>query len=146
MRAKKVITWKDADQNLCTLAASILSNSMDALRRGEAGTFDWPLEGGGTASPGMGQEIGSRRSIWSCDEAIVIDPRARIEDNRILEASPQCWWSFQNMIRMRLAQARQDLKDNRYLRNNPPKSSKQDSRNPDGRPPRGKYGRKRERE
>ena len=149
MNDKRAITWKDADQNLCTIAASILHNSMQTLRTSrellegfELGSY--PLDDGTTVNAGFAQKAGSHRSHWSGDYITGLHYQDFAEPRR--GPSPQCWWCFQNLIRQRLEQARRELMDNRYIRVNKPKASKQESRNPVKRSPKGKYNRKPERE
>ncbi len=145
-RERKLITWKDADQNLCTLAASMFENAMIILRSPEDSIVPfYPLDDGNQAFPGMAEKEGSKRSIMSEPEQPAPGPDEVI-DSFWSGPCPICWWSFQNLIRQRLAMARQELMDNRYLRNKEPGWSKQDSRNPNGRKEGSKFGRKPERE
>lgn len=150
MNKKNVITWKDADQNLCTLAASILSNSMAALRSPLHATLgsSWPLEGGGMVERGYAQKSGSERTWATGDNSRAFIQIDIFHDDPLEKIQPtvQCWWCFQNLIRQRLNQARQELQNNRYRRDREKKKSIQISRNPNGRPEGSKFGRRPERE
>lgn len=140
---KKVITWKDADQNLCTIAAAILDNASSLLRASGNVAESYPTDGGGSIEPGFAEPSGNR-TYWSG----VVTNDFLPTDYRALGQGPsyQCWFCFQNMVRLRLEDARRELKRNRYLRKNAFKSSKQRSRNKITRPETGKAGRRPERE
>lgn len=135
-RKKNLITWKDADQNLCTVAAAIFDAAMRELRANYDQDFWYPTDDGGRAESGMCEESGNR-TFWSTDRSVPEVIREGL--------SQQCWWSFQNIIRMRLAQSRQEIQDNLYPQNRQHRTSKQSSRNPDKRRDGSKYGRQPER-
>lgn len=129
MNKKKVITWEDADMNLCIIAASILDSAMMVLRA----TNEPPY----------------RSAYYRTDDGTVVpDDYASDEDRTVYSwptLSPICWWSFQNLVRIRLREARKEIKNNLYGRGNRPKESGQSSRNPNGRSG-SKFGRQPSRE
>ena len=158
-RKRRLITWKDADQNLCTLAASILDDASAELRATEELTgriqifpptlgppapTAWPVDGGEPVKAGMAED-GGHRSFWSAPWEQMNTNDDLLETQYLPQLTPQCWFSFQNLVMMRLKEAREDLRKNRYLKNNKFKSSEQISRNPLKRPEGSKFGRTPER-
>ena len=126
MNLKKVITWEDADMNCCIIAASILSAAVLTLRvTGTLGRGVLTTDNGETIPRDYAED--GERSVYSW-----------------LTISPICWWSFQNLVRIRLKQARKEIKENLYGRGNSEKVSKQASRNATRRSGT-KYGRKKTR-
>ena len=158
MNRKSIITHKDADQNLCTIAALMLEDAMQQLRMTREEEHPIPMTNGEDAPPGFAEDDGSKRTIFSADPQNVLE---NIEDtvfqyipalDQQFEVFPTnrpatlCWWSLQNLIRFRLRQARQELADNCYPQSGEFKSDKQASRNPKKRPEASKFGRQPERE
>lgn len=167
MNAKKLTTWRDADQNLCWIAAYILDEAMNTLRKNhDMSRESYPCYDG-PIPRGFLQEEGSHRTIFS-DNAMRLDgwfpsggygPGYELNeesssaldqltelqegDYSLFELvdgvgevvwqsfeqvdgnattltnvgiTPQCWWSFQNLVRQRLKQARRELFENLYGR------------------------------
>jgi hypothetical protein len=144
---KNLITWKDADQNLCTLAAYIIHQSMVELRSSEFTLIEYPIEDGSKVPLNFGSY--GVRTVFSHGENMLYEP-----DTGVLfppetfgdVMSAQCWWCFQNLIKMKLKQARAELKKNLYGEGEKAKTSKQSSRNASARKRQSKFGRREERE
>lgn len=134
-----VITWKDADQNFCSLATRVLLSA-----RGLAYVEDMPKSHPTTnpsfyphIPPGFNDKDGSASSIFSIPYVEI--RRASGESISSLEnqnheskgyfGSAQCSYCFLNMIRLRIIEARQELLNNCYKRSKKAKSSSQASRN-----------------
>lgn len=144
-RRKSLITWKDADQNLCTIAALILDDA-NLLRSPDDFNYAYQVEGAEPIQPGYAEDSGSR-SVFSTEGGFVQSNdflSDAIGDFRPTPA-PLCWYSFQNLVRLHLKKSRKELKDNLYQQKDPVVSSKQESRNPVKRRSISKYGRKGER-
>lgn len=145
---KKIITWKDADQNLCTIAAYILHESMVELRNTQSpvSTWTYPLSDGSRVGAKFGTE--ENRTIFSVTFGVL---REGVEGYTIIPSAasyypaPQCWWSFQNLVRMKLKEARAELKANLYGQGEKVKTSGQSSRNAQPRTSQSKFGRQQER-
>lgn len=146
MKTKKIITWKDADQNLCTLAAYILHQAMVELRSSQSTTVEYPIDDGTRTAVDMGSD--TPRTVFSCVQAMLTedDYGVPFPENDGDTPSAQCWWCFQNLIRMKLAEARKELKRNLYGTGSESKVNKQSSRNYTFRTSRSKYGRQAERQ
>jgi hypothetical protein len=141
MNTKNLITWKDADQNLCTIAASLLANAMMSLRGVRTMKGPWPTDDGEMIEPGFALDESSKRTVFSGD----YDPRDSFAASNDNQPCPQCWWCFQNMITQKLRVARAELKRNCYEQNRKLRTSKQRSRNPKGRSVKSKFQRQQER-
>jgi hypothetical protein len=149
MNLKNVITWKDADQNLCTLAAALIDSSLAFLHAPEN---KWIVEDA-TELDELIPDIFSpkilpdeptdttgrtfKRGTWSTSDT------APIWSHRYL--SPQCHYAFMNMIRLALKHQRLMLKRNLMGQDRRHRISGQSSRNATGRKQESKYGRKPER-
>jgi hypothetical protein len=115
---KKVITWIEADRAVLRLANYILALARAELR--DTQIFK-PFE---RAYPVEGEEISVERGFVSDDPEDswwTVDP-GEIEGNtrgigtrtpyeKSNQPSAVCWWSFQNLVRLRLMQARQEVAD-----------------------------------
>jgi hypothetical protein len=123
-REKKIMTWKEADQRLCACAAPMIHDAM-AMRmsqevfriRTATPLPETPEDADGNSyPPGIwtGQDTGD--VIWSRNEM-----------------APQCFYSFVNLIRLRLKAHRLLLYRNLFGKGNSLNRSKQRSRNPNGR-------------
>jgi hypothetical protein len=216
MENKKLITWKDADQNLCRIAAYILNEAAQGIRKGSAGRQDaYPTRDGEGAPRGYAEDDDSTRSVFSIgtqdatganpssayrgnwwefgetDNDDILGKEEMIEwiDSSPMEEyqegeigliqlfteqgkqmmnflswvetnvmgvastagwpgfSPQCWWSFQNMVKQRLELARMELKENLYASGTKraEKTKEKKSRNYGKRFSFSKYGRQPER-
>lgn len=164
MRHKNVITWKDADQNLCHLAALMFENALQELRPPRDMTNPWPMDNGKDVEPGYAEEDGSKRTVFTDapsintfipqDEEIERPKEGSIEITDeysyyfdAARPSSICWWSFQNLIRWRLRKARLELSKNLYgARKFKNETEKNASRNLKKRPEQSKYGRQAERD
>lgn len=150
MKQKNLITWKQADQNLCKLAASILNRAWTELRSDHDRQWTSPNQTRGKGPVGF-NFLTEHNQTWTTVASFNPDNELSPfwEDNDISlfeyadewidqwfyampgDYSLQCWWSFQNIIRWRLREARQALFENCYGRN--PRKSKKvriRSRNP----------------
>lgn len=144
---KNIITWKDADQNLCTLAAVILDSAMTQIRGHDTFLTPVPTTNGQLIPPGWLEDGDSGRSIFSGQTHRIMSwgtPSAPDADLST-EITPLCWWSFQNLVRQRLLMAREDLRQNRYKQTRDARMSDQRSRNKHKRSKRSKFGRQPER-
>jgi hypothetical protein len=151
MIAKKVITWKDADQSTMYLAGYLL-DSLSLLLRQKGGSgilgiynrADGTLISDGYVSEDEGQ------GWWTYDPNTSYTEGGggifSLNDQTLNKPSLVCWYSMQNLVRIRLREARQSIKKARYGQNKEPKASKQVSRNPNGRKKGSKFGRKKETE
>ncbi len=159
MRKKNLITWKDADQNLCHLAAVMLSNAMQELRNSGVQTGDFVMDNGKELPPGYAEPDGSKRTIYSDEPTSLLsavgdaDISYEISPDDVVfyfdtdRPSTLCWWSFQNLIRWRLRKARRELARNVYQSKPFKKETEKNcSRNQEKRPEGSKYGRQAERE
>jgi hypothetical protein len=127
MKAKNVITWKDADQNLCHIAAMILRDAMRELRQGHQEGLRPPMTRGKGPIP-RDYAYSEDRSWMSfngitdltelADDAGIFDKLDDWWDKNVWllvgTHSTQCWWSFQNIVRFRLREARESLWENCY--------------------------------
>jgi hypothetical protein len=133
---KNLITWKDADQNLCTLAASILHAASVNLRSGRTAAGPVAMTNGDFAMPGYAEKTaaggGPGRTIFSgvrdpdatvpgygipgqqIDEPDDREDETKDDNLNFNQPSSLCWWSFQNIIRFRLREAREELEKNLY--------------------------------
>lgn len=197
MTKRNLITWKDADQNLCWIAAFILDKAMHTLRARKDMRGPYPVGRSGNVDPGFAEDNG-KRTVFSDEgisfkgsyedggyivadqlttsefESLVAPLRAIMEEwniglnhwthDELMPAhshlnfeswdnpaafvgySPQCWWSFQNLVRQRLTQARQELKSNLYGKSNSRTLNRQSSRNKIKRKAGSKYNRQQERQ
>jgi hypothetical protein len=130
MNQNNVITWKDADQNLCKLVGRILENASRELRADTEPPSDYfysPQMTGGkgeipkdyaSEGPRPWHAVGltdlaeykNEDGLWDfLDEAF-----DAIAWGIAGDYSVQCWWSFQNIVRWRFRQARAEIVENLY--------------------------------
>jgi hypothetical protein len=138
-KEQKIITWKDADDAACHAAALMLQEASLALRASYDAPGSHRTDDGKGASPGMGEE-NSKRTWWTYGW-VGADGNVAIDDGEfdILNldsaqaADPPidriCWWSFQNLIRLRLKEARQEIHDALFAQGTRLRESDQRSRN-----------------
>ena len=153
-----LITWKDADQNLCTIAAFILHAAMVELRQSNnlPGPI-MPLMTNGErvshsfVSPyprsifGFGEDTGVFGNEWFNNDIYSGDGGGPGTNN---DGSPSslCWWSFQNIVRFYLREAREEIKANLYARREREKrATPKRSRNYSKRSQGSKFGRTKDR-
>lgn len=163
---KNIITWKDADQNLCTIAAYILHQASVELRATRSG-IPVLMTNGQFAAPGYAEKMqaSAGRTIFSGnkDDAATMDDPAGLpggfspeipddredetKDDNLNVRSPSvlCWWSFQNIIRFRLREAREELEKNLYPQKRKGTVNPNQSRNLKRERDKSKFGRQAER-
>ena len=145
LRRFRSITWKDADQNLCTLAASILDQASGVLRTPYGTqTENKETETAGEFIPPGFADKEDNRGWWTIGTYTEDAADAGFFHGKNT-MSVVCWYSFQNLVRMRLKQAREELRLNLYGSGSKIKRSSQASRNPVKRLRGSKFGRKPER-
>lgn len=150
MNEKRVITWRDADVAICRLAAYMLDD-MDTIRTYEpqSNTYDTtvPFE---KVAPGYASSRATRGWWTLGTEGISQNPQFSdmgyflspvLQIQAYLEQtfwgqmmpvgiSQVCWYGFQNLIRLRLRQARQEIHKNLYKQGKKKKRNEQRTRNP----------------
>lgn len=133
---KRIITWKDADQNLCALAASILDKASGALRTTDIQTLPFQDTNGVNVPAGIAHQ--TERGFWSLGwtefevtQTAVFETDSFSPDSHLYSAL--CWYSFQNLVRLRLAHARAELKKNLFDQSKGLRQDDTASRNPKGR-------------
>lgn len=149
LKNRRLITWKDADQNLCTVAAGILEAALNLRTTdNQVGTkAHWPGE---SYAPGQ-WDSKTNHGWWSdgWNESDANNPKDERAGSPYYQnyITALCWFSFVQMVRYRLRQARQELEANLYNQNRAIKWQKNSSRNKRGAKYRGtsKYGRSEER-
>ncbi len=158
MKEQKIITWKDADRNLCALAAAMFHLASEELRDHRPLDKDYPLTNGKmldgflateeNKSPFTGRaphdkkpaDYDHEKAIEKWNELLGL-PLKYANDVWIERThSELCWYSFQNLIRQRLKMARQELYDALYGQSREQRTSKQHTRNPNGRKKGSKFG------
>lgn len=133
MNAKNVITWKDADQNLCRIAAIILRDAMRELRVEVPGPWrpnmtrlkgkipkdyaappgewwGWHSENGHMGVPDGQGGHGEHDEFYGYLDIFLDELKWEWQG----DLSIQCWWGFQNIVRWRLREARESLWENCY--------------------------------
>jgi hypothetical protein len=120
MNKKNIITWKDADQNLCTIAAGMLDSAMGELRDSQPYIpyYDPMFMSDGREVPHNYASATSRTIMtylqfggWYLGSGSGYPIGGGY-------ASTLCWWCFQNIIRQRLKEARLELWKNLYTQRN----------------------------
>jgi hypothetical protein len=116
LKNKRIITWRDADQNLVTIAASLLA-AVYLIRSYIPMTTPVHRENGDAFNPGDLDDHSNGAGFWSFqwteeETHQPIQPSAA-EDPRS-QYSILCWYSFVQMIRYRLRQSRQEVEANLY--------------------------------
>ena len=151
-RQKKIITWKDADHNLCILAASMLHQASQSLRGGRNMTVPRITTRGQQVPPGFAEVAvwtgGPARTVFTGPSRwgegggeYAIEDEDDDRDLNHKAPSSLCWWAFQNIVRFELRRARKLLKENLYPQTKGKKTDPALSRNKDGRRAGSKYGR-----
>lgn len=127
MREENLITWKDADLNLCRLVMGMLEDASYSLR-------SYAAHDAAPLTTTMGKQVGggyaednSNRTFFSGRWDVYIFEMMGdysipymwqwLFDEDTQGISLQCWWSFQNILRYRLKEARKELKRNLYQNN-----------------------------
>ena len=136
---RKIMTWKAADQAVTRLGFLLIENASRRLRdTGSDLAGSYPTADPGFVSNGFVSDDPSQ-SWWTYDSETVqtigdgIDipyPDAHA-DAKV--PSNICWYSFQNLIRIRMKEAREEIYQNLLSQNREPRTSKQASRNEFGR-------------
>jgi hypothetical protein len=142
-RRKSVITHKDADQNMCRLAAFCLDIAGKVMRDKTPDTLGYYSRRDGSSIEN-GYNSSKYQSWWSYNSLIMFGNKSGDVASMLSsrnDASAICWYSFQNLIRIRLREARKEIKAARYMRKNKVKTSIQASRNPVKRSVKSKWGR-----
>lgn len=148
-RNLRIITWKDADQNLVTLAASILNASSLGMRANgrQQGTFhtEPPVA---DIPPGFMDSENPHRGFWTFGwSELTVNTNLDSFDPGTSEPllSALCWYSFQNLIRQRMTQAREEIFLNLFPQNKALRMDKSYSRNIKRVRDSSKFGREKER-
>lgn len=131
LETKRIITWKDADQNLCYLACSLL-DAADNIRSSAIMTQPKAVDGDGDFEPGFVEKNPeSSRGWWSVgwQEQDCLDWDILSAIGAAPEYPCLCWYSFQQLVRFRLAQARAELARNLFKQSRALRSDKGASRN-----------------
>lgn len=118
-KRKRIITWKDADQNLCAVAMLMLDQAslMRTFEPQELGPDE--TEDGNEIPPGFADADQAPDRGWftmnwthaatkNAVELYGVEP----QPNRLYSAT--CWYGFTNIVRRRLAQARRELHRNLF--------------------------------
>lgn len=158
MRKKSLITWKDADQNLCTIAAFIFHQAMVEIRNPDPPNMlkepKW-MSNGQAVPPSYASTWPRSVTSWGLDNDFMgwfgntSGGPYGVVFTYIPQPSTLCWWCFQNIVRQRLREARLELKKNCYPQNRKRKTRREvhKTRNQGKRfVNRSKYGRHPERE
>lgn len=128
---RKLITWKDADQNLMTIAISMI-DAAKWMRTSETQTITFDTDTPnrkvkpGWISKTAGQGWWTLLHRQSGMRTVVFD------EGVSPELSPTCWYSFVNMVRQRLTQARAEMHENLYPQKKKLRTDKTATRNPNG--------------
>lgn len=140
MFAKKLITWKEADLAMVYLGFSMIATLGTELRNnGSDPVGSYPTEDG-TIRNGQFLEVGNVQGWWSCTPTLVhlmgsggffanLPWGDKSDDN----PSAVCWYSIQNLVRLRLRDARKEIHRKLMRQNKVKRSSRQSSRNQFGR-------------
>lgn len=135
---KKIITWREADRAMLDCAFQLLAFLSLQLRyperRDTRGSY--PIAGGGVIRNGYMKEAGNTQSWWSDHPGTVHLMNeggfmANLPDSDDTNDRPSaiCWYSIQNLVRLRLKDARRELEQKLMPQRKRKRTSKQSSRN-----------------